>query len=75
MPTLKMHWTPEEEARLKELAAKGYSTFRLAAALNRSFGAIRTKAAHLGVRLPTLKENRDRMRDAERRGTNAKANA
>lgn len=51
LPLVK-HWTPEEDARLKALVAKGASILRAAAALKRRQGVVRERARKLGCPFP-----------------------
>ena len=54
-------WTPHDEFRLQQLAAAGKHTAAIAAELNRSESAIRSRAKVLEVKI------------AKRRGTRLKA--
>jgi hypothetical protein len=45
-------WTPEDEARLRELAASGRSVATIAERLKRTTAAIRYKARRLNISLP-----------------------
>ncbi|HUT36237.1 MAG TPA: hypothetical protein VNE39_22300 [Planctomycetota bacterium] len=46
-------WTPEEEAHLRELAARGSSIRELAAQIQRQPGAIRSRLDRMGFPMPT----------------------
>lgn len=63
MTRIKANWSEAEEERLKMLAASGASAIRIAAALNRPMNGIRTKARQLGVRLPTVRQLRAKVRE------------
>jgi GcrA cell cycle regulator len=58
MRRLNLHWTPEDDERLKELAAQGASILRAAAALKRSQTVVRQRARKLGCPLPGRAETR-----------------
>jgi hypothetical protein len=47
------------------MAAAGASPIKCAAALRRNVQAIRRQASRLGIHLPTLREQRKRLREAE----------
>jgi hypothetical protein len=54
-------WTDEEKERLKKFTADGATAARPAAALNRKIHSVQLQAAKLGVRFPTLTEQRKKM--------------
>lgn len=58
-------WSDADVERLRVMAAAGASPIKCAAALRRNVQAIRRQAGRLGIRLPTLREQRKRLRDAE----------
>jgi GcrA cell cycle regulator len=58
-------WTEEDNARIRELAAKGASTIRAAAALKRSRLAVRDQARKLGTPFPTVRDLRKRLAEAD----------
>jgi hypothetical protein len=53
-------WTPEDDERLKALAAQGASSVKAAAALKRRQSIVRERANKLGCPLPTLKASRQK---------------
>ena len=55
-------WTPEEIEKLKAMIAARASANRIAVALKRPLNVIRDRARDLGVRLPTMTEERKRVR-------------
>ena len=63
---IKTSWTPDQVARLKELAAAGASPIRIAAALNRPIAGVRAGARELGIEIRTVKAIRAKMKEAER---------
>ena len=54
-------WTPEDEARLKELAGQGMYLRQIALRLRRSESSIRKRARQLGIRLPNTPRGRFRF--------------
>lgn len=64
------HWTPEDIDKLKELAGKGASALRCAAALKRNQGSVKKQARALGIVLPGVRAVRAttkaRIAEAER---------
>ncbi len=54
-------WSDEEDERLKRFAADGASVARVAAALNRKIKSVTLRAAKLGVRFPTTREQRKKI--------------
>lgn len=61
-------WTHAQEARLREMAAAGASIARMCGALNKTAVAIRSHARLLGIKIQTVRETRERVREAEREG-------
>jgi hypothetical protein len=57
-----MNWTKEDDDRIREMAAKGASTMRIAVAIKRKASAVRLRARILGCPLPTLLDRRRIMR-------------
>ncbi len=47
-------WTPEDEAKLKELAQKGVYLRHIAIKLKRSESSIKKRARDLGVTIPRM---------------------
>jgi hypothetical protein len=60
----KNSWTPEELARLTELAERGASVLRAAAALNRKTTVIQKKARELRISLAGVRKVRSDLRAA-----------
>jgi hypothetical protein len=60
MPSRKRPWTAEEDARLRAHIAKGGSPGRASVMLKRTDQSVRTRAAELGLKFPTIKELRAR---------------
>jgi GcrA cell cycle regulator len=56
-------WTPEDDALIRALAAKGASGLRAAAALKRSKHSVFERARKLGCAFPTLAEARKKWAD------------
>jgi hypothetical protein len=59
-------WTSAEIAKIRELAAKGAMLPRIAAALGRSESSVRVKAREEGIVILTMREYRQKVKDAER---------
>lgn len=59
-------WTPEQDELLKQLAAKGVSALRAAAALKRPTASVRIRARKLGLSLPGVREVRRKLASAMR---------
>ena len=53
-------WTQEENKRLKRFATDGVTT-RAAAAMNRTIRSVQAQAKKLGIRFPTLIEQRKKL--------------
>lgn len=51
-------WTKDEDDRLRELAARGASALRIAAALSKKTQNVRARARFLGCRLPSILDQR-----------------
>ncbi len=51
-------WKPEEDDRLRELAAKGATLMRASAALDRATGSVRKRAVSLGLTFPDVRQVR-----------------
>ena len=60
-----MIWTQEQDDRLRDLAAAGASAPRIAAALNRKIQIVRRRARELGYHVPTVREQRMHIQNAE----------
>jgi hypothetical protein len=60
MQPRKRPWSAEDDARLRAHIAKAGSPGRAAVMLKRSDQAVRTRAAELGLRFPTIRELRAR---------------
>ena len=58
-------WTQEQDDRLRDLAAGGASAHRIAAALNRKIQIVRRRARDLGYHVPTVREQRMLIQNAE----------
>jgi hypothetical protein len=58
MRTIVRRWTPQDDERLKALAAQGASIVKAAAALKRRQSIVRDRANKLGCPFPTLKATR-----------------
>ena len=54
-------WTQEENERLKRFAADGATAARAAAAMNRTIRSVQAQAKKLGIRFPTLIEQRKKL--------------
>jgi hypothetical protein len=63
---IKAPWTPEENERLKALAAGGTSALRAAAALNCSVLSVRNQARKLRCPFPSIREMKKRLAERER---------
>lgn len=48
----KRPWTPEDEAKLKELAGQGVYLTKIALRLSRSESSIKKLASQIGLRIP-----------------------
>jgi hypothetical protein len=58
MISRKRAWTPEDDERLRSHIARGGSAGRASVMLKRSEQSVRTRAAELGVKFPTIRELR-----------------
>lgn len=56
-------WTPDEIERLKTMVAAGTSANRVAVALKRPLQSVVQRARSLGVSLPTIPEERRRVKN------------
>jgi len=54
-------WSPEQDERLTQLATKGATALRAAAALNRPLQSVRIRARKLGLSLPGVREVRRKL--------------
>jgi GcrA cell cycle regulator len=54
-------WTPEQDERLRQLAAQGATALRAAAALKRPLTSVRIRARKLGLSLPGVREVRRKL--------------
>lgn len=63
-PLIYSPWTPDQEERLKLLAARGASALRAAAALNRPMTSVRIWARKLGVALLGVRAVRRKLASA-----------
>jgi hypothetical protein len=61
MKPIKKPWTDEENERLRRLAAEGASATRAAAALNRKIKSVTLQATKLGVKFPSVREQRSKI--------------
>jgi hypothetical protein len=66
-PPITSPWTPEQDEKLKALAAKGASAIRAAGALKRTISGVRVRARKLGVAFPTVREIRRKLADPDRK--------
>jgi hypothetical protein len=57
-------WTKEDDERLKNFVARGYSTVRASAALKRSIASVRNQARKIGCPFPPLRIARLNWADA-----------
>ena len=57
-------WTKEQDELLKQLAAKGVTALRAAAALKRPTTSVRIRARKLGLSLPGVREVRRKLASA-----------
>lgn len=48
-------WTPEDDRRLRELAAAGKSVATIAEQLKRSISAVRNRASRIGISVARLR--------------------
>jgi hypothetical protein len=64
-PPLTSPWTPEQDERLKVLAAQEATATRAAAALKRPILSVRVRARKLGVPLLGLREARKKLAAAQ----------
>lgn len=62
-PKRKTLWSPEENERLKAMAAGGVSVLRVAAAFKCSMDAVRVQARKLGTPFPSVREARKKFAD------------
>lgn len=60
MTPRKRSWSAEDDAKLRAFIEKGGSPARAAVMLKRSSQAVRTHAADLGLKFPTIRELRAR---------------
>lgn len=60
-PPLTSPWTPEQDERLKALAAQGASAIRAAAALKRPVSSVKVRARKLGIDLPGVRAIRKKL--------------
>jgi len=63
---IKTSWTPDQVAKLRELANAGASAVRIAGAVNRPINGIMDRARKLGIEIRSIKEMRAKVREAER---------
>jgi hypothetical protein len=73
MMSRKRAWTPDDDERLRSHIARGGSAGRASVMLKRSEQSVRTRAAELGLKFPTIRELRARaggtgMSPADRTG-------
>jgi hypothetical protein len=64
-------WTPEEESRLYELAAKGSTLLRACAALGRPASSVRKKAIALGLHFAGPREVKAKNRAIQKAGNSS----
>jgi len=57
---MKTSWTEDDLRLLQDYIDRGYSVYRIAAALNRSVAGVRTMAQRIGVRIVTGSDLRKR---------------
>lgn len=55
-------WTPEQDERLKKLAAEKATATRASAALNKPISGVRIRARKLGLFFPGVREVKARIR-------------
>ncbi len=60
MTPRKRAWTPDDDERLRLHIARGGSAGRASVMLKRSGQSVRTRAAELGLKFPTIRELRQR---------------
>jgi hypothetical protein len=60
MISRKRAWTTEDDERLRSHIARGGSAGRASVMLKRSEQSVRTRAAELGLKFPTIRELRAR---------------
>lgn len=60
-------WTDEDIAKLRDLAARGATRLRAAAALGRGTASIQKKARELGLSFPGTRETKASARDLQSR--------
>jgi hypothetical protein len=61
MKPLSKPWTDADNERLKQLTADGASAARVASALNRKIKSVTVQATKLGIRFPTVREQRKKL--------------
>ena len=61
MKPIVQRWTDEENERLIRAAAEGASAARVAGVLNRKIRSVTLQATRLGVRFPSVREQRRAM--------------
>jgi hypothetical protein len=64
-PLIVSPWTQEQDDRLKQMAARGESVLKAAAALKRNVASVRVRARKLGVALLGAREMRRKIRHAQ----------
>lgn len=62
-PPITVAWTPEQDERLRLLAAQGASAVKAAGALNRKMSAVQVRARKLGLSLAGVRESRRKLRE------------
>lgn len=60
-PPLTVQWTPEQNEKLKTVAAQGGSAVKAAAALGLTTLSVLTRARKLGIAFPTVREVRKKL--------------
>lgn len=55
-------WTKEEDDRLRDMAARGASAIRIAAALNRKIQLVRARARFLGCPVRSVLDQRKMLK-------------
>jgi hypothetical protein len=65
------NWTPEDNERLKAMAADGVPVLRVAAVLKCSTEAVRNQARKLGTSFPSLRDSRKKFADDPESSWNA----